>query len=288
MKRNKAIRKLIPNFLFCLLLVRPCVAVQEEQRFIIDLSGTRSWDEISASGAPFKELKGFPLSKVYRVENILAAWNFPGGTTFQHHMSQGSVSFRDGQLTMSSYGEMMPLDEVLVVARQLHALLKEPLEPLAKWESEARAKGFEAKNYTFGARNCNPSIDCEIRHSFGVVYPWIIVLRAAWLTEKEMKKPLPLPFTGAGLINLDPPSGKRYTPEEEHQKYKELYTPKPVSEKGKAPHPPPPVTASAPAPESESDSRSFLWLWGSLGILALAIVLFVLRRLKSKRRTANR
>jgi hypothetical protein len=131
-------------------------------------------------------------------------------------------------------------------------------------------------------RNCNPEIDCEIRKSLGVVYPWIIVLNAAWLTEKEIKKPLPLPFTGGGLINLDPPSGKRYTPEEEHQKYKELYTPKAVSEKGQRPPPSPVATVNPSGTITESDDQTTLWLWIGLAILLLAAVLVILRRMTAR------
>ena len=230
----------------------PAPRKEKETLIVKDLSGTRLWEDVSPSGIPFSETKGFTDRKAYHLEEGFVAWKFPGGTTIQHHMISGSMDYVGGKLkSMNSHGEMMPLEEVMVLARRLLELMGEPTDDLKEWAATEGDKG----TYSFGAHNCNPVIYCEIRGSGGHIAPWRLNLGASWFPEKEMKKPLPLPFTNAGLVNLDPPSGNRYTLEEDFRLYQEKHG-YPLSREGR--------------------------LWASAALVIAAVIIYLWQRKKRR------
>ena len=193
-------------------------------------------------------------------------------------MTQGSLVYESGQLrTMGSYGEMMPLEEVLVLARRLHALIGEDTADLEKWAVTEGPKGIDGQTFSFGARDCNPVVDCEIRRSAGSIFPWKIFLGVGWLSEKEMKKPLPFPFKAEGTVSIDPPSGKRYTPKEDFRLYQEKYgvNETPPASPWRSPSSPAKRTdAEQPtvAQREPGEEGAFLWLWIGVGLIAAVVV----------------
>lgn len=233
-----------------------------EVPIVIDLSGSRTWEEVTASGIKCVELKGFTDMKAYHLPAEYVAWKLPGGMIIQHHMTHGALDFKDGYLrSVRSYGEMMPLEEVMILARKLHVLLGQDTHDLEKWAVTEGVKGMDGLNFTFGSRDCNPVMDCAVRHSFGAVFPWVIDVAFGWPPEANMKKPLPHPFKTGGVLNLDPPSGKRYTPEEDFRLYQKKHG------------------------YPDSILRTYGWLWpgGALFIMVLLTFLRKRRAVRSSR-----
>jgi hypothetical protein len=272
------------------MLLHPVWAISaadaRDQPTVIDLSGTRSWEEIAASGIHYSELKGFATRKAYHLPSSYVAWKFSGGVTFQHHITHGSMDFQDRQLRfMQSHGEMMPLDEIMILARQLHSLLSKPVKPLEqleKWAAEQGVKGSDGNNFMFGVRECEPEIDVEIRHSLGGAFPWKLVIHASWESPKKTKPNAPLPFKEAALMNLDPPSGRRYTPADDLRAYQEMHGYKETGPVKLWRDPPgavrqdeDPKPGNKPNPGAAfGDGASPWWLLWFGGALLLAVLIF--------------
>jgi hypothetical protein len=189
---------------------------------------------------------------------------------------------------------MMPLEEVMVLARKLHVMLGKSTDKLEKWASEEGAKGVDGDNYLFGVRDRSFTVDCEIRHSFGHIFPWALIIHASWRKADTEAVNLPLPFTAEGLVSLDPPSGKRYTAAEDARFYKENYghtgpsSPTPWRMPGpqalSTNTPPNPPAPEKEHREDEAATDNSSWWWLSFGCaLLVTILIFGFLRLRALR-----
>ena len=186
----------------------------------------------------------------------------------------------------------------MIVARRLHSLMGLPTGKLEDWEKTEGVKGPDGngQTFSFGAYGAGIRLYCEIRGTGGHFAPWSLGFEAAWLTErdyKELKKQkVSVPevlFKEAALIDLDPPSGKRYTMKEDFRLYQEKLGIK--EDPPPAPWRPanPPVKeaeepkASAARRESET-SGDFLWLWVGSALTATAVAYWLVKRRQGKRR----
>ena len=200
----------------------------EQSPITVDLTGALTVDGLKLKELGFKKLGGYGVGfESFHTSNRKITWIFPNQVRIEQRMTLSFIGFREeGSVLVQSTGEMMPLEEITPIIYRLHDILNLSHEKYDEWLQSDGIKGMNGINFTWGNRTKNPEISYSVRHSFGQSFPWKITFFAEWIPQSKPEQKREFPFTRQGVISLDPPSGRRYTMEEDNALYAGKYADK--------------------------------------------------------------
>ena len=177
----------------------------------------------------------------------------------------------------------MPLEEALELGRRLHKVLGLSEEQFEKWAVEEGAKETRARQFTFKAAGSGMELQGEVRRGAGDTFPWAVRLVFTMLPADGSAPSTPPLFKAPGLVSLDPPSGKRYTKEEDLRLFREK---KGLSEIIPTVRKETPASTSisnektkpAAQQNQDDDGGAFLWLWIGAALTTAAVGYWLVKR----------
>jgi hypothetical protein len=258
-------------------------ALAENPAIIVDLTRERTIESLRPRELGFVELNGFgSIMRSFHSSHREITWIFPDETRVTQRATLANMDFySDGSLLVYSIGEMMPLDELIKTVRKLHHSLDESSAKFDLWASTEGIKGLAGEKFLWRNSNSNPEISYEITRSYGHYFPWMLVFNANWLSPKQLQKPSKLPFKRKEVISLNPPSGQRYTAEEDSRLYLEHAPITTLIDGAKSNHierrnsPENKFSENLATPEKTTKSTTLIpfsaWFW--IGVIVVEIIL---------------
>ncbi len=267
---------------------------------LLDFSHSHYLDDVLKSGLKVKEdAAETSIRRTFTIaegQNVLL--RFPGGLELSQRNDEGGTMNVESNGILKYiyfYGQILPVEEVYPLSKQLHQALNIPLERLNDWGKNIQGKiGSQAQSYTNGTHGYYPNVDVEIRHSMSLYYPWKIGITLGWNIDDEAKNwdekwgeaHNPRPPIGLEHISLNSPSGKTYSRKDE---FRELNAKQEALDKklgqvrdaeGRLVHPPmiPTPTVEKVEAPAATPSPSYWYIWLLLILVALIGVFWMMRK----------